>query len=84
MIMVCYRESISESVVERDVFPLIVTPGLGSARCWPLVVQPAIESRLRREPFVAARIQTLRSIGPVTAEVIEPVWEEIVRVICQS
>lgn len=81
--MVCNCKCISKSIMERDILSLVVAPCLGSARCRPLIVESAIESDLCWEPFVTPRVETLRPIFPIAAEIVEPVWQEIVGFICQ-
>lgn len=73
MIMICNCKCIRKSIMKLDILSLVIAICLRSTRCGPLIVESTIEGSLCWKPLIAARIQTLCSIRPVTAHVVEPV-----------
>lgn len=73
MVVVCNRKRIGKSVMKRDILSLVIAICLRSTRCGPLIIESSIEGGLCWKPLIASGVQTLCSVMPVTAHIVEPV-----------
>jgi hypothetical protein len=76
LIHICQCPPFSNSKVEWEILSFEVRPAHGSIIPGPLVIQVSIECKVIVEPRVTTTGSTLRSFGPISAQVVDVKWEQ--------